>query len=898
MGQLFIFVSSMIYVAMIGITIMWVWLVMNRINSEFRKKDIKLISKREREIKRLSVSSDDADSGSEPLRRATNPNPLSARLSSFKDAREKSISISFKDLGLKLGDGRQILQGVTGSFEAGKLYAVMGPSGSGKTTFLSVISGRLPRGTQCTGELFVNGKLENSIANYNKMVGFVPQDDTMLRELTVREVLKFSAELRLPSYTSSLEIDKIVEDVISLLGLSEIRYAQIGSVDKRGISGGQRKRVNIGMELVADPIILFLDEPTSGLDSSSSKEVCNVLKLLTSMGLTVVSVIHQPRYEIFQMFDEVLLLGKGGKTVYLGPTEEVSNYFEELGFVCPPHINPADFYLDVISGDVRPSKALPMLAEISLKSSDSIIPIKQGTRPNDGFNPQVLVEVWQQRAEEIRAAQEEEKPKKPIEGTKGDLIQSVLSGMLPLTLLVLIIFSSNNKKRVYGLLYGTMLISLMVCIAYMLVLESAVAIAFLTMLSCLIVAEFIYVSVKLSTSGKPEEMEFLLNFVSGFYFGPLMAIIEWLPFRTYQQNAAAELGFASCAFLILAFGFPYFAYERTYPTWLDLVVFIAGMCILAFIIVKTTRYHKLGVVHGERKSVGIFYQLVVFTARGSLQQLRNWKAIAFDLGIVFIAGTFLGLVFGGRPYKGPLLSPFGLEIGGKLKCPPLLMQLFSPLCQIAMYPLDDPIIGQASLSLLALCLSAVASSIRIFGDEQVEFKRESATGISTGAYYLGKSISHLATIFTAPAVFLFAFTSLAVVEGNYWEHYLLFVAAYFLSAGIAYTVSVLTPPNLAQLVGVLVLLASMMYSGASPTLNQLENNKIMPNVLQYPAHVSFLRWAQELYYLIEIKMYQFGEQSMRAIYSYNLDDFILCWLWMATLAIFFRLVAYIALVRR
>jgi hypothetical protein len=78
-----------------------------------------------------------------------------------------------------------------------------------------------------------------------------------------------------------------------------------------------------------------------------------------------------------------------------------------------------------------------------------------------------------------------------------------------------------------------------------------------------------------------------------------------------------------------------------------------------------------------------------------------------------------------------------------------------------MYPLDDPIIGQASLSLLALCLSAVASSIRIFGDEQVEFKRESATGISTGAYYLGKSISHLATIFTAPAVFLFAFTSLA-----------------------------------------------------------------------------------------------------------------------------------------
>ncbi len=120
-------------------------------------------------------------------------------------------------------------------------------------------------------------------------------------------------------------------------------------------------------------------------------------------------------------------------------------------------------------------------------------------------------------------------------------------------------------------------------------------------------------------------MEFLLNYVCGFYMGPLMAFVEWLPFRTYQQNAAAELGFASCALLVLVFVFPWLAYELVYPTWLDLVGFLAGICILAFIIVKMTRYSKLGIVERERKSVGVFYQLVVFTTRGALQQIRNWK---------------------------------------------------------------------------------------------------------------------------------------------------------------------------------------------------------------------------------------------------------------------------------
>ena len=139
----------------------------------------------------------------------------------------------------------------------------------------------------------------------------------MIRTMSVKETLTFSARTRLPRELSNTEIQKIVNSTIKLLGLYEIRHSLIGDEVTRGISGGQRKRVNIGIEVVSDPTVLFLDEPTSGLDSSSSKEVVSALNQLAhNLNLTIAAVIHQPRYEIFTLFDDVLLLGKGGKTVF------------------------------------------------------------------------------------------------------------------------------------------------------------------------------------------------------------------------------------------------------------------------------------------------------------------------------------------------------------------------------------------------------------------------------------------------------------------------------------------------------------------------------------------------------------------------------------------------------
>lgn len=260
-----------------------------------------------------------------------------------------TIDFAFDKLGLQLKNGgKAVLQGVTGEILHGRVTAVMGPSGAGKSTFVTTLCGKAYYGDQ-TGVVKINGKAE-PFSKYQTITGFVPQEDVMMRTLSVKENLQFSAMSRLPAEMSRSEKRQFVNQVLATLDLHEIRHSIIGDEKTRGISGGQRKRVNIGMEMVADPTVLFLDEPTSGLDSTSSMEVCDCLQKVASLGLTVITVIHQPRYEIFAAFDDVLLLGKGGRTVYIGPTVEAMGYFESLGYKRPELVNPADFMMDAIAG--------------------------------------------------------------------------------------------------------------------------------------------------------------------------------------------------------------------------------------------------------------------------------------------------------------------------------------------------------------------------------------------------------------------------------------------------------------------------------------------------------------------------------------------------------------------
>ncbi|KAL8516650.1 hypothetical protein ACS0TY_015055 [Phlomoides rotata] len=265
-----------------------------------------------------------------------------------------TIELSFKDLTITLKNKhKHLMRRVTGKIEAGRISAVMGPSGAGKTTFLSAVTGKI-RGCNITGSILINGK-PDSIHSYKKIVGFVPQDDIVHGNLTVEENLRFSARCRLSE--DMLKADKVlvVERVIESLGLQAVRDSLVGTVEKRGISGGQRKRVNVGLEMVMEPSLLILDEPTSGLDSSSSNLLIKALKREALEGVSICMVVHQPSYALYKKFDDLILLAKGGLTVYHGPVKKVEEYFESFGITVPDRVNPPDHYIDLLEGIVKPS---------------------------------------------------------------------------------------------------------------------------------------------------------------------------------------------------------------------------------------------------------------------------------------------------------------------------------------------------------------------------------------------------------------------------------------------------------------------------------------------------------------------------------------------------------------
>ncbi|KFP59313.1 ATP-binding cassette sub-family G member 2, partial [Cariama cristata] len=241
---------------------------------------------------------------------------------------------------------KKILHNVYGIMKPG-LNAILGPTGSGKSSLLDVLAARKdPSGL--SGEVLIDGIPQPP--NFKCISGYVVQDDVVMGTMTVRENLHFSAALRLPSSIGVKEKEERVTQIISELGLSKVADAKVGTELIRGVSGGERKRTNIGMELITEPPVLFLDEPTTGLDASTANAVLILLKKLSRRGRTIIFSIHQPRYSIFKLFDSLTLLALG-KVLYHGPAKQALEYFSSIGYECEPFNNPADFFLDIINGD-------------------------------------------------------------------------------------------------------------------------------------------------------------------------------------------------------------------------------------------------------------------------------------------------------------------------------------------------------------------------------------------------------------------------------------------------------------------------------------------------------------------------------------------------------------------
>lgn len=248
---------------------------------------------------------------------------------------------------------RTILSYINGHVMSGQMLAVMGSSGAGKTSLLNLLAGRITtnKGAKASGSVYANDE-PRDYNKFRQVSAYVLQDDDMFAELTEREQISYAARLRLPKEMSEEQKLARVDRFIMELGLSKVANSQIGGVNVRGVPGGERKRVNIGTEVVIDPALLFLDEPTSGIDSLNALNVMQSLRHLASLGRTIVSTIHQPRSSIFQLFDQLVLLSEG-RVRYMGPAKDAVAYFSSRSFKCPANFNPSDFFLDLISVDRR-----------------------------------------------------------------------------------------------------------------------------------------------------------------------------------------------------------------------------------------------------------------------------------------------------------------------------------------------------------------------------------------------------------------------------------------------------------------------------------------------------------------------------------------------------------------
>lgn len=277
-----------------------------------------------------------------------------------QQTRQKPVDLSFEAIQLKLRKKNSeslLLDGsIHGRAQPGRMLAIMGPSGAGKSSLLHALAGRISenKNMQLVGRRYLNGHLITGDSLLP--AALIEQEVNFFSHMTVQETLEFRVQLKLGSVLTRRAQDAMVQDLLEQMGLTKARHTIVGDAKVRGISGGERKRLSIAVEMINSPSIIFLDEPTSGLDSTAASSLVENLRELANAGKTIVAVIHQPSQHVFAQFDDLLLLSEG-RQMYYGPVDQVRSYMTNLGYKPEAEMGTAEHVIDCVSRACMPGEA-------------------------------------------------------------------------------------------------------------------------------------------------------------------------------------------------------------------------------------------------------------------------------------------------------------------------------------------------------------------------------------------------------------------------------------------------------------------------------------------------------------------------------------------------------------
>ncbi|KAJ3256453.1 hypothetical protein HDU77_003139 [Chytriomyces hyalinus] len=816
----------------------------------------------------------------------------------FKDAfplhGQVRMNFTFEGLELALKDGRKILSGVTGKIREGRMTAIIGPSGAGKTTFMHTLMGKV---SKTGGKIMINGR-ESEVHAFRKIIGYVPQEDIMLQELTVKENVLHSARVRLPRSWTAKQVNHHVDNVLKALKLSQLADSIIGDEAIRGISGGQRKRVNIGMELAAAPLAIFLDEPTSGLDATSALEVTDILSSMAFLGITIVAVVHQPRIEIFRKFDDVIMVAPGGRIAFMGPVTLVQSYFTSLGFEFEESANVSDVAMDILAGKGRNPIAgaltAPQVVElwenndlrmdfIQRVAVEKAKPVNEMGRSNGSLPADEFLSCYEtlnsRASSQSVSAPKLAATRESTTGTRQDIfsLSRMYSKLKPSQLSL----SSGENASSRASLWGS---------SASLAESDELRLLGKTSISRSTVKTIRRLDTENSYN---ESLGRYQKYVSPFNLSPLrrlhpkkrvhenedsdnqpveMHILDQdvpplIQKFSHDVNHAATTPshklLESSRKLQSEYSCDITKQPRDTHSDSEIIINQSEVSFTKSYSAEKMRtdnqkFHALIPSVIEQRGASFFWQLVHCHNRSIIQQSRRINAFIMEITVAVFAGVLMGISTQGKVKE--LYA--GIYIGAYKAVSPRPVDVISLYCFL---------VG------LAVALASAPSAVKVFGEEKHVYWREAASGHSRLAYFLGKTLATICRIIIMSLHFTAFYMILAKPIIAPHLQYIIIALEYWGVYGLSCIISMVVRRENASLLAVVMCLFASVFCGYGPSITQAKNWK-----LNWLMDMSFNKWAAEAMYAASVNIYknQYDVDLVAAQFGWSLNqidkDLVVC----------------------